>query len=167
MSKALNDLIDECPVCYENYSLSSNYCITECKHSFCLKCILTYSKINNSCPICRAQLDDKIIEDTGDDDSSYGGSDDDSDDDYRRDLDSGDECSVEYLTNVLQKKGYTMLDIVSIYTSRFSINDSKYTEQYCTDLYKNIRKTVNDLDDDTVEENEEIKLMKLEDKTIQ
>ena len=35
-----------CPICYKK----PNY-ITECKHSFCRKCLLRWEK--NSCPLCR------------------------------------------------------------------------------------------------------------------
>ncbi len=42
----------DCCICLENCLL--NGCIDPCKHTFCFKCIKKWSKVNNTCPICRA-----------------------------------------------------------------------------------------------------------------
>ncbi len=41
-----------CPICLEEIK---NECFTTCGHSFCMDCILTWSKHHN-CPCCRAEL---------------------------------------------------------------------------------------------------------------
>ena len=46
---------DECPICFDNcYYL----CITKCKHSICIKCLLNlYYPV---CPLCRNPLDKEL-----------------------------------------------------------------------------------------------------------
>lgn len=50
-----------CQVCFENYNDKENrpYTITPCGHSFCTKCL--DSLTDKSCPKCRREINDKII----------------------------------------------------------------------------------------------------------
>ena len=42
---------EDCSVC-----LNISNIITKCKHSFCFSCLEKWLKINNTCPLCRAQI---------------------------------------------------------------------------------------------------------------
>ena len=46
-----------CPVCLGDIG-EKDSCVTECGHSFCLKCILRASQENTACPMCRNVLVD-------------------------------------------------------------------------------------------------------------
>ena len=46
---------DICNICFNDIS-DKNYCITSCKHKFCLSCILISIKYKNTCPCCREEL---------------------------------------------------------------------------------------------------------------
>ena len=52
--------IKECPICYESIG-DTNNCTTKCGHSFCLICILKAFQKNTTCPCCRAELNDEIV----------------------------------------------------------------------------------------------------------
>ena len=46
---------DICNICFNDIN-DKNYCITSCKHKFCLSCILISIKYKNTCPCCRTEL---------------------------------------------------------------------------------------------------------------
>lgn len=51
----------ECPICLNNIKKTINYCVTDCKHSFCLECMIRHmrnktQKSRNKCPICRNKI---------------------------------------------------------------------------------------------------------------
>lgn len=109
--------------------------MTTCRHSFCLSCILRCSIIGNHCPLCRSELGDvledytTVSEDDNSSESTYDDGDDGDDtsylstDEYE---DNENDCSIEYVCKMLQEKGYTMLDIVSILLGRFK-NEEIFT----------------------------------------
>jgi hypothetical protein len=47
----------QCPVCLDDIG-KKNICVTECGHTFCLKCILRAAQENTACPMCRNVLVD-------------------------------------------------------------------------------------------------------------
>lgn len=54
----------ECPICFNRIKRTINYCVTECKHSFCLECMIQHTrnksqKSRNKCPICRKKIYNK------------------------------------------------------------------------------------------------------------
>ena len=49
-----------CPVCLGDIG-EKDSCVTECGHSFCLKCILRASQENTACPMCRNVLVDDPV----------------------------------------------------------------------------------------------------------
>lgn len=48
--------IDKCPICFEEKTLDT----TKCGHSACDSCFETWYKTNESCPICRNAISDRI-----------------------------------------------------------------------------------------------------------
>ena len=48
----------QCPVCLDDIG-EKNSCVTECGHTFCLKCILRAAQENTACPMCRNVLVDE------------------------------------------------------------------------------------------------------------
>ena len=49
--------LPECPICYNVLEQDTNYCITDCNHTFCFNCIARSIRRDNKCPLCRATLD--------------------------------------------------------------------------------------------------------------
>ena len=47
----------QCPVCLGEIG-EKNSCVTECGHTFCLKCLLRAAQVNTACPMCRNVLVD-------------------------------------------------------------------------------------------------------------
>lgn len=161
---------NECPICYETIS-SVNNCVTTCNHSFCLNCILRCSKSSNCCPICRSEfLEDDNLDDSPDDYATVSdvGSDDledgNEEDEYDDDDSDEDESSIEYITEMLLKKGITIIDVVSICINRFSKSDSKFTREFCEELENKFYGIIDDADKQKTDENDESILMALEDK---
>jgi hypothetical protein len=141
--------LGECPICYEAISKYNNKCTTICNHSFCLECLVNSQRNSNVCPICRGKIRDAHELDY------------DPMDDYEPQ--SEDQCAIEFITESLEKKGFTMLDMVSIHLERYGKNDSKYRYLHCVNLWHEITLFIDNLDNDTIEEYEEFKLMTLED----
>jgi hypothetical protein len=48
--------LGECGICYKELFLEANHIVTECKHLFCIKSILKWYNLSNTCPICRDNL---------------------------------------------------------------------------------------------------------------
>ena len=49
---------DECAICMEELDNGKNFAKTSCGHSFCLSCLVRALKNNNTCPICRANIEE-------------------------------------------------------------------------------------------------------------
>jgi len=49
----------DCAICMEKLDASKNFARTNCKHAFCLTCLMRALKNNNNCPICRANIEDE------------------------------------------------------------------------------------------------------------
>ena len=49
--------LPECPICYNVLEQDTNYCVTDCNHTFCFNCIARSIRRDNKCPLCRATLD--------------------------------------------------------------------------------------------------------------
>lgn len=44
--------MDCCPICYDKEASET----VDCKHKFCSTCLDTWTKINSTCPLCRALI---------------------------------------------------------------------------------------------------------------
>ena len=53
-NKPLNDTT--CSICAE---ILTDNCTLKCKHTFCVSCMISHFRINNSCPLCRVVICDK------------------------------------------------------------------------------------------------------------
>lgn len=70
---SLNSNQTECCICFEFINKDKNNCITECGHSFCLKCLATSMYHDRwCCPYCRTDLVDKRDDEDDDSDSEDG-----------------------------------------------------------------------------------------------
>lgn len=49
--------LPECPICYNVLEQNTNYCVTNCNHTFCFNCIARSIRSDNKCPLCRETLD--------------------------------------------------------------------------------------------------------------
>jgi len=49
----------ECAICMDELDSSKNFAKTNCEHSFCLTCLVKALKNNNTCPMCRANIEDE------------------------------------------------------------------------------------------------------------
>jgi hypothetical protein len=80
---------DNCPICFDPITKNKNVCSTPCGHVFCFKCIVKCLNTSNTCPFCRAEINDSELyddsegegEDDSDDDDTFWSDEDDSEDD--------------------------------------------------------------------------------------
>jgi hypothetical protein len=49
----------DCAICMEKLDSSKNFARTNCKHSFCLTCLMRALKANNTCPLCRQNIEEE------------------------------------------------------------------------------------------------------------
>jgi hypothetical protein len=55
---------DECAICMEELDSVKNFAKTNCGHSFCLSCLVKSLKNNNTCPMCRTNIEETKPENT-------------------------------------------------------------------------------------------------------
>jgi len=48
----------DCAICMESLDTGKNFARTNCKHAFCLTCLMRALKDNNTCPLCRANIEE-------------------------------------------------------------------------------------------------------------
>jgi hypothetical protein len=106
---------------------------------------------NNTCPCCRAVLQEVQEEEDSDDEGDY---EEESDDEYEREeLDK--MASPEIIAERMTKLGYTMTDIISLYMDRIDRVSTRYTRDFTTKL-------VRDFDDIVELADEEVENRKME-----
>lgn len=49
--------LSQCPICMEEFEVGDEACRLPCNHTYRPECILRWLNNNNSCPLCRLQLD--------------------------------------------------------------------------------------------------------------
>jgi hypothetical protein len=90
---AASSSVGDCSVCYNVLPARSNHVFTLCGHLFCVRCVLKWWDTNSTCPICRAELFETVVDN---DDVSVGtaagGADADADSD-----DSDDNRLIRYI----------------------------------------------------------------------
>ena len=45
-----------CAICLETVEKNKNIATTECNHTFCLNCLIRWTKVSSVCPTCRTKL---------------------------------------------------------------------------------------------------------------
>ena len=58
----------ECPICFEGLQKRKNIKKTICGHKFCKECIEEWTEKELSCPLCRENLQDKVVIDINEND---------------------------------------------------------------------------------------------------
>ena len=54
--------VGDCSVCYNVLPARSNHVFTLCGHLFCVRCVLKWWDTNSTCPICRAELFETVVD---------------------------------------------------------------------------------------------------------
>ena len=50
---------NECAICMDPLNPGKNFAKTNCGHSFCLTCLVKALKEKNTCPLCRAKIEEE------------------------------------------------------------------------------------------------------------
>lgn len=166
---ASEDTDVECCICYEIIGEKNN-CVTECGHKFCFKCLAMAMTRSNACPCCRSPLTNEPVkneivdeeeDDEGDEDYQENADnivydDDDDDDDlseyvegaHSRWPDVSLTVPAEIIAERLERNGFTILDLISLYTHHFSKTNPVYTDLHIQHLYKKCDDIVGDADNE-------------------
>lgn len=56
-----HDISNECYICLENYIVGDNIMILLCMHKYHVNCIRPWLAINNTCPVCRIDINNNHI----------------------------------------------------------------------------------------------------------
>lgn len=151
----------ECCICYEIIGEKNN-CVTECGHKFCFKCLAMAMTRSNACPCCRRPLTDTPALVEGDQDYQENADnivydDDDDDDDDLSEYAEGPHSRwpdvsltvpAEIIAERLERNGFTILDLISLYTHHFSKTNPAYTDLHIQHLYKKCDDIVGDADNE-------------------
>ena len=153
--------IIECAICYEEIG-ETNKCVTPCGHDFCFKCMVKSFQMNETCPMCRTsylEKDECLHSDSEDEYPDDDGSDDEThyeddayetNDQYLQELDNVTQYATiakpKTIADKIEEKGYTMVDVLSLYMGRIDRTDSKYTQSYVRRLKEDIDTIVTDSD---------------------
>jgi hypothetical protein len=142
---------NECCICYEAIGKKNN-CTTPCGHSFCFECMMKSLGHNNTCPCCRAVLQEEPANDD-EDDEEY--------DDSEEDIESGDEedgndfmlefhqiATPDVISEQLAKLGYTMVDILALYLNRIDRDLPRNTREFTQKMVTDIDTIIETSDDD-------------------
>jgi len=110
----------DCPVCMETIGDNTNGCMEgdNCNHTICSNCRDIIVSNTNKCPICRAKLDDNIVDEESDTESEYTGTENSGDDDDD-DSNWGDDTD-------------NLLPTANLYTGRRWFNIETNTIEYWT-----------------------------------
>lgn len=166
----------ECAICYEVIG-NTNACVTPCGHEFCFKCMIKSFQTNDTCPMCRTTYleKDELLhsdsEDEDDDETLYGSDDDDDEYNYRQEI-------TPYMTNVTKKipvatpqiianklseNGYTMEDIITLWTARVNRENPRYSQSFINKMDTDIDKLIKEVDEEKENLLQEREIMMKED----
>lgn len=145
----------ECAICYDVIG-KTNMCVTPCGHEFCFKCMVKSYKTNDSCPLCRTTYLEK-------DELLHSDSEEEDDDETLYDSDEDEDTIVYNMNNTteksiiatptqiaekLTKNGYTITDIISLWTNRIDREDKRYTQSFIKNMVKDVDNTIQEADED-------------------
>ena len=169
----------ECSICYDELG-TTNTCTTPCGHEFCFKCMMAALNHNNTCPCCRSTLREEVVEE-----------DEESDDDYEyenehewdpiteninylrrrttylqdmRDPHAHPAATPEVLAKKIQDAGYTMEDLVSIWSERIDRSNERYKDNnFVKKMVLDIENMVDNEDQEVDDRESEMEFMGQED----
>ena len=142
---------EECCICYDAIGAQNN-CTTPCGHKFCFVCMMKSLNANNTCPCCRAVLQEK--EEDLDDESEYDEEDgsDEEEGDYHE---QNSMASSEKIAKRMEAMGYTMADILTMYLGRLNPSTERTTENFIQKLSDDFAEIVAEEDEATEREHYE------------
>ena len=186
----------ECAVCYDKIG-NKNNCVTPCGHTFCFQCMMSCLNYKNTCPICRQVLQEDINDESSEEFSEEedGESDEEFDMDNAS-ADWGLHSTflpgmhsqlpaipIETMTNIstsnnykatpktitdkIKARGYTLEDIIVLWTWRVDRMNPKYNQRYLEKMRDDMADLINTLDCQRANEEYERYEMGLEDKNIE
>jgi hypothetical protein len=169
----------ECSICYDELG-TTNTCTTPCGHEFCFKCMMAALNHNNTCPCCRSTLREEVVEE-----------DEESDDDYEyenehewdpiteninylrrrttylqdmRDPHAHPAATPEVLAKKIQDAGYTMEDLVAIWSERIDRSNERYKDNnFVKKMVSDIENLVDSEDQEVDDRESEMEFMGQED----
>ena len=165
----------ECAVCYDKIG-NKNNCVTPCGHTFCFQCMMSCLNYKNTCPICRQVLQEDINDESSEEFSEEedGESDEEFDMDNAS-ADWGLHSTflpgmhsqlpaipIETMTNIstsnnykatpktitdkIKTRGYTLEDIIVLWTWRVDRMNPKYNQRYLEKMRDDMADLINTLD---------------------
>ena len=143
MSAIMNQKVNEeleCCICYEIIGEQNN-CTTPCGHKFCFVCMMKTLEKNNTCPCCRAVLQEKKEEEEDESDDEY--SDEEDELDYH---DISAMASTENIASELESLGYTMSDILTLHLGRMNPSGERTNATFIEKLTEDFEKIINKQD---------------------
>ena len=178
-----------CPVCFDPITTNKNVCSTPCGHIFCFGCMVKCLNTSNTCPYCRAEINDKPINNQNtvfiyDDEDDYDDDDEDDEDDYETisdnedeeaennptneepvntEQETEDECSIEYVESYFKEKGISYINLLSVMFNRYP---STMTKRMRKQLDKKLYDMMDLLDEEHIKQREEIDIMVQNDVSI-
>lgn len=151
----------ECCICYETIGANNN-CTTPCGHKFCFSCMMQALSHNNSCPCCRAVLQEQPAEES--DGDEYDDDEELDDEDSPETLEHDDTLATpEIISKRLADKGYNMTDLLSTLLRRTNRRDPRYTSRFERKLLLELPRVIREEDNDAMIRFEENEMMGEED----
>ena len=113
----------ECLLCSQ-YVRKNNRCVTQCNHTFCLNCLLTFQSHyrTSKCPECNNEL----INSNNEDPETY------IEKPFYETLEEETEKELDKLgcvddiAKILEEKGVKMVDLLSYYDNRYNSKEPEY-----------------------------------------
>ena len=140
----------ECCICYDVIGEQNN-CTTPCGHKFCFVCMMKTLETNNTCPCCRAVLQERGEEEE-EDESDYEYSDEEDELDYH---DRSITASTKNIASELESLGYTMSDILTLYLGRMNPAGERTSATFVEKLSEDFEKVINKQDSEIESEHYE------------
>ena len=141
----------ECCICYETIGEQNN-CTTPCGHKFCFVCMMKTLETSNTCPCCRAVLQEKKEDDEEEDESDYEFSDEEDGLDYH---DRNCRASTKDIASELESLGYTMSDILTLYLGRINHTGERTSITFIEKMSDDVQRVINKQDSEIESEHYE------------
>lgn len=159
----------ECSICYDELG-TTNTCTTPCGHEFCFKCMMEALNHNNTCPCCRSTLKEEVVVEDEESDDEWDPNDDNINywrrgTNYLQSMSNDDRVATpEVLAKKIQAAGYTMEDLVAIWSERIDRSNDRYKDNnFVKKMVSDIENMV-DIEDQEVDDREsEMEFMGQED----